>query len=180
MGIFTVIFSLVIFKPCRRSGDPSGEELPLYFLAGVLPFNFFSISIGTSMGAITRWNGSDQKVQFPAGRGLCVRWFVRHPHDQAMGMETCCADDGFDAAMATGVVLASGPARGVHHRRITALAAANTSFTTTSNYLWGILSQILFYGGAGRLDWPGGGGRAGGSRKSPTGRPAASSSPPTT
>ncbi len=65
MVIFTVIF-LVIFKAVPPIGDPSGlKSFPLYFLTGLLPFNFFAISVGVSMGAVQNGAGLIKKVQFP-------------------------------------------------------------------------------------------------------------------
>src|SRR3954470_1004816 len=65
MAIFSVIF-LYIFKATPPVGDPSGlKTFPLYFLCGMLPFNFFSISVGVSMGAVQGGAGLIKKVQFP-------------------------------------------------------------------------------------------------------------------
>ena len=47
-------------------GDPSGlKNFPLYFLCGLLPFNFFSICVGVSIGAVQGGAGLIKKVQFP-------------------------------------------------------------------------------------------------------------------
>src|ERR1700712_3372761 len=65
MLIFTVIF-IYVFKATPPIGDPSGlKNFPLYFLSGVLPFNFFSITVGTSIGAVQGGAGLIKKVQFP-------------------------------------------------------------------------------------------------------------------
>src|SRR3954464_12626535 len=65
MLIFTFIF-IYVFKATPPIGDPSGLKVfPLYFLSGVLPFNFFSISIGVAMGAVQGGAGLIKKVQFP-------------------------------------------------------------------------------------------------------------------
>ena len=40
--IFTVVF-IYVFKAVPQPGDPSGlKNFPLYFLSGILPFNFFT------------------------------------------------------------------------------------------------------------------------------------------
>ena len=50
----------------HRSAIPSGlESFPLYFLAGLLPFQFFSISVTTSMGVVDGNASLIKKVAFP-------------------------------------------------------------------------------------------------------------------
>src|SRR4029078_4113292 len=65
MLIFSIIF-LYVFRQEPPTGDPSGmKNFPLFFLCGVLPFNFFSISVGVSMGSVQGGSGLIKKVQFP-------------------------------------------------------------------------------------------------------------------
>ena len=65
MVIFSIIFLRCSSKP-PPIGDPSGlKNFPLYFLCGLLPFNFFSISVGVSMGTVQGGAGLIKKVQFP-------------------------------------------------------------------------------------------------------------------
>src|SRR6478735_559463 len=65
MLIFTVIF-IYVFKAVPVPGDPSGlKNFPLYFLSGVLPFNFFSISVGTAIGSVQGGSSLIKKVRFP-------------------------------------------------------------------------------------------------------------------
>jgi ABC-type polysaccharide/polyol phosphate export permease len=147
MGIFTVIF-LVIFKAVPQIGDPSGlKNFPLYFLAGMLPFNFFSISVGVSMGAVQGGASLIKKVQFPHEHlvfSVVVAQFVTLLIELVV-LTTAMLYAGNNvlpwlpvlflllvllAVFTTGVSLA--------------LAAANV-FYHDVNYLWGILSQILFY-----------------------------------
>jgi ABC-type polysaccharide/polyol phosphate export permease len=65
MVIFTVIF-LYVFQAVPPAGDPSGiQNFPLYFLSGAIPFNFFSISVGTAIGSVQGNSGMIKKVQFP-------------------------------------------------------------------------------------------------------------------
>src|SRR4026209_1555060 len=65
MVIFSIIF-LKVFIQTPPIGDPSGlQNFPLYFLCGLLPFNFFAISVGVSMGNVQGGAGLIKKVQFP-------------------------------------------------------------------------------------------------------------------
>ncbi len=65
MLIFSVVF-LYVFKATPPVGDPSGlKNFPLYFLSGLLPFNFFSISVITAMGSVQGGSSLITKVQFP-------------------------------------------------------------------------------------------------------------------
>ena len=52
MLIFTIIFTYV-FGQNPLAGDPSGlKNFPLYFLCGLLPWNFFAITTSTAMGNV--------------------------------------------------------------------------------------------------------------------------------
>ena len=65
MVIFTVVF-LYIFQRQPPVGDPSGLKIfPLYFLAGLLPFQFFSISVSASIGSVQEGASLIKKVAFP-------------------------------------------------------------------------------------------------------------------
>src|SRR4051812_43700463 len=65
MAIFTVVF-IYVFKASPLPGDPSGlTNFPLYFLSGILPFNFFTISASTSIGNVQGGASLIKKVRFP-------------------------------------------------------------------------------------------------------------------
>ena len=65
LAIFSVIF-LYAFEATPPVGDPSGiQNFPLYFLCGFVPFNFFSISVGSSIGAVAGGASLIKKVSFP-------------------------------------------------------------------------------------------------------------------
>jgi ABC-type polysaccharide/polyol phosphate export permease len=65
MVIFTIVFSQV-FRAPEPVGEPSGlEAFPLYLLCGLLPWNFFSVSVGASMGGLAANAGLVKKVWFP-------------------------------------------------------------------------------------------------------------------
>jgi ABC-type polysaccharide/polyol phosphate export permease len=147
MAIFTVIF-LYIFKAPKPVGDPSGmANFPLYFLCGLLPFNFFSISVGVSMGVVQGNSGLIKKVQFPHEHlvfSVIVAQFVTLMIEMFVltialliggnmvlpWLPVLLLILGLLALFSTGVALA--------------LSAANV-FYHDVNYLWGILSQVLFY-----------------------------------
>src|SRR4051812_10904253 len=147
MLIFTVVF-VYVFKAAPIIGDPSGmKNFPLYFLCGMLPFNFFSISVGVSMGAVQGGAGLIKKVQFPHEHlvfSVVVAQFITMLIE--LGLLTVAmliaGNMGLPwlpvlllnrlllAVFTTGVALA--------------LAAANV-FYHDVNYLWGIVAQVLFY-----------------------------------
>jgi ABC-type polysaccharide/polyol phosphate export permease len=147
MAIFSVIF-LVIFKAVPQVGDPSGlRNFPLYFLAGMLPFNFFSISVGTAIGAVQGGAGLIKKVQFPHEHlvfSVVVAQFVTLLIELLVLTVAMLLVGNMVlpwlpvlllllvllAVFTTGVALA--------------LSAANV-FYHDVNYLWSILAQILFY-----------------------------------
>ena len=65
MVIFTIVFS-VVFRAEPPVGDPSGlHSYPLYLLCGLLPWSFFALSVGTSMGSVIASAGLVKKVWFP-------------------------------------------------------------------------------------------------------------------
>jgi ABC-type polysaccharide/polyol phosphate export permease len=147
MLIFTVIFRYV-FKAKPIPGDPSElSNFPLYFLSGLLPFNFFAITVGVSMGAVQGGASLIKKVQFPHEHlvfSVVIAQFVTLmieltiltialliggnmvlPWLPVMVAVMCLL-----ALFTTGVALV--------------LSAANV-FYHDVNYLWTILSQLLFY-----------------------------------
>lgn len=147
MAIFTVIF-LYVFEAVPPVGDPSGlQNFPLYFLSGALPFNFFSISVGVAIGSVQGGAGLIKKVQFPHEHlvfSVVVAQFVTLLIELGvLAVALLIAGNmvlpwipvlllilGFLSLFTTGIALA--------------LSAANV-FYHDVNYLWGILSQILFY-----------------------------------
>jgi len=147
MLIFSVIF-LYVFKSPPPVGDPSGaRNFPLFFLSGLLPFNFFSIGIGVSIAAVQGGGGLIKKVQFPHEHlvfSVIVAQFVTLVIEFSI-LTVAMLLIGNNilpwlvplffvvlllAMMTSGLALF--------------LAGANV-FYHDVNYLWSILSQILFY-----------------------------------
>ena len=147
MVIFSVIF-LYVFKATPPTGDPSGlKNFPLYFLCGLLPFNFFAIAVGVSIGAVQGGSGLIKKVQFPHEHlvfsvviaqivTLFIELLVLIVALQIGGnftlpwLPVMVAIVALLALFTTGVALV--------------LSAANVFFHDV-NYLWSIASQVLFY-----------------------------------
>ncbi len=147
MVIFSIIF-LKVFTQTPAIGDPSGlQNFPLYFLCGLLPFNFFSISVGVSMGNVQGGAGLIKKVQFPHEHlvfsvviaqfvTVLIEFFVLSVALLIAGnmvlpwLPVLLVILLLLAMFTTGVALA--------------LAAANVFFHDV-NYLWGIVAQLLFY-----------------------------------
>ncbi len=147
MVIFTVVF-LYIFQRQAPIGDPSGLKVfPLYFLAGLLPFQFFSISVSASIGSVQEGASLIKKVAFPHEHlvlSIIIAQFV------TLLIELAVLSVAFlifghmvlpwlvptlllmilVTLFTTGVALM--------------LSAANVFFHDI-NYLWGIVAQLLFY-----------------------------------
>jgi ABC-type polysaccharide/polyol phosphate export permease len=147
MLIFSIIF-IYIFQAQPLAGDPSGlKNFPLYFLAGLLPYNFFAITVGVSIGSVQGGAGLIKKVQFPHEHlvfsvviaqfvtlmielGLLTVAMLVAGHNVLPWLPLMLALVLLFALFTAGVAMA--------------LAAANV-FYHDVNYLWTILSQILFY-----------------------------------
>jgi ABC-type polysaccharide/polyol phosphate export permease len=147
MVIFSIIF-LKVFHQKAPLGDPSGlKAFPLFFLCGLLPFNFFSISVSVAMGNVQGGAGLIKKVQFPHEHlvySVVIAQFV------TMLIEFCVLSVAlilsgnmvlpWFAPLLVILSLLSLFTTGV----ALTLAAANVFFHDV-NYLWGIVSQLLFY-----------------------------------
>ena len=147
MVIFSIIF-LKVFIQEPPIGNPSQlQNFPLYFLCGLLPFNFFSIAVGVSMGNVQGGAGLIKKVQFPHEHlvfSVVIAQFVTVLIEFTVLSIALLIGGNMVlpwlpvlfvilvllATFTTGVALA--------------LSAANVFFHDV-NYLWGILSQLLFY-----------------------------------
>jgi ABC-type polysaccharide/polyol phosphate export permease len=145
--IFSVIF-LYVFVASPPTGDPSGiRNFPAYFLCGLLPFNFFSISVGVSIASVQGGSGLIKKVQFPHEHlvfSVIVAQFVTLLIELVVLVTVLMLLGNMVlpwlpmlmfvlvlwAMFTSGVALF--------------LSAANV-FYHDVNYLWTILSQVLFY-----------------------------------
>lgn len=147
MVIFSVIFLYVFDRP-PPVGEQSGLEIfPLYFLAGLLPFQFFSISVTASIGSVQGGASLIKKVAFPHEQlvlsiviaqlvtflielvVLAVAFLI-FGHMVLPWLFPMLLLMVFVTLFTTGVALL--------------LSAANVFFHDV-NYLWGIVAQLLFY-----------------------------------
>jgi ABC-type polysaccharide/polyol phosphate export permease len=147
MLIFSVIF-LYVFKATPPVGDPSGLQIfPLYFLSGLLPFSFFSITVGVSIGAVQGGSSLIKKVAFPHEHlvfSVVIAQFATLMIElTVLSIALMIAGNmvlpwlaPLMLVLALLVMFTTGVAL--------ALSAANVFFHDV-NYLWGIASQVLFY-----------------------------------
>lgn len=147
MVIFTVIFTYV-FKAEPLPGDPSGlKSFPIYFLSGMLAFNFFSISVGTAIGSVQGGATLIKKVQFPNEHlvfSVIVAQFATLLIEMSlltvvMLLVGHMVLPWLPVLMLVLVLLA------IFSSGVALLLSAANVFYHDVNYLWGILAQILFY-----------------------------------
>ncbi|MGB0112937.1 MAG: ABC transporter permease [Ilumatobacteraceae bacterium] len=147
MIIFSFVF-LVVFKAAPPIGVPSGLEVfPLYFLSGMLPFQFFSISVTTAIGVVDGNASLIKKVAFPHEHlvfsvviaqviTLCIELVVLAIALMIAGANALPWLIVSIPLIVLLMIFTTGVAL--------ALSAANVFFHDI-NYLWGIVSQLLFY-----------------------------------
>lgn len=147
MMIFTVIF-LYVFKATPPVGDPSGlKNFPLYFLSGALPFNFFSISVGVAIGSVQGGAGLIKKVQFPHEHlvfSVIVAQFVTLLIELLV-LVTAMLIVGHNVLPWLAPLLVVLMLLALFSTGVALMLSAANVFYHDVNYLWGILSQILFY-----------------------------------
>ena len=146
-SLLNIIFTYV-FGQNPLAGDPSGlKNFPLYFLCGLLPWNFFATTTSTAMGNVQNGAGLIKKVTFPHEHlvfSVVVAQFVTllietiilfvaltlAGQTPLVWLPILLVLYGLWALFTTGVALA--------------LSAANVFFHDVQ-YLWSIVSQLLFY-----------------------------------
>ena len=147
MVIFSVVF-LYIFLRQPPVGDPSGLEIyPLYFLAGLLPFQFFSISVSAAIGSVQEGSSLIKKVAFPHEHlvlAIVLAQFVTLMIEMAVLAVAFLLFGHMVLPWLVPwlmlMVLVSMFTTGV----ALMLSAANVFFHDI-NYLWGIVVQVMFY-----------------------------------
>jgi ABC-type polysaccharide/polyol phosphate export permease len=147
MLIFSMIF-LYVFEQNPRIGDPSGlRNFPLFFLCGLLPFNFFSIGIGVSIAQVQGGSSLIKKVRFPHEHlvfSVIIAQFVTMLIE--VGVLTIAM------LLAGNMVLPWLPVLivilsllALFTTGIALVLASTNVFFHDVNYLWSILAQLLFY-----------------------------------
>lgn len=147
MLIFTVIFTYVfVAKPL--AGDPSGlKNFPLYFLSGLLPWNFFSITTSVAMSNVQGGAGLIKKVAFPHEHlvfSVVAAQFVTLLIETAI-LVIALFVAGQNALPWLPVVLPLYALWALFTAGIALALSAFNVFFHDVQYLWTILSQMLFY-----------------------------------
>jgi ABC-type polysaccharide/polyol phosphate export permease len=147
MVIFSFVF-LVVFNQVAPIGDPSGiQNFPLYFLSGLLPFQFFAISVTVAIGSVEGNSSLIKKVAFPHEH-LVYSVVVAQAVTLAIELIVLA----IALLIAGSVVFHWLPVMIVLMMLMAmftsgvalALSAMNV-FYRDINYLWGIIAQVLFY-----------------------------------
>ena len=163
MLIFTIIFTYVfVSKPV--AGDPSGlTTFPLYFLCGLLPWNFFSITTSVAMSNVQSGAGLIKKVSFPHEHlvfSVLIAQFVTLLIETAIlvialliASQNTIVARWQDAAPPTThnvliwlpVVLPIYALWAIFTAGVALALSAFNVFYHDVQYLWTIMSQVLFY-----------------------------------
>lgn len=147
MVIFTVIFTY-IFKQIPQAGDPSGlKNFPLYFLSGLLPWNYFSITTTFAMGNMQSSSALIKKVAFPHEH---LVFSVALSQMATLLIETCILVialliAGQNALLWLPVLLPLYALWAFFTSGIALVVAAANVFFHDVQYLWSIVTQVLFY-----------------------------------
>lgn len=147
MIIFTIVF-LYVFKQPKPVGVPSGvENFPLYFLSGLLPFQFFAISVTTSIVAVDGNAALIKKVSFPHEH-LVLSIVIAQGVTFLIELVVLTVAFLIAGSMVLPwipVMLVLMSLMGLFTIGVSlALSSANV-FYRDINYLWGIVAQLLFY-----------------------------------
>lgn len=147
MLIFTVIFTYVfVAKPLP--GDPSGlRNFPLYFLCGLLPWNFFSITTSVAMGNIQGGAGLIKKVSFPHEHlvfAVVVAQFVTLLIETLI-LVVAMLIAGQNVLIWLPILIPLYVLWAVFTTGVALALGAFNVFFHDVQYLWSIMSQVLFY-----------------------------------
>jgi ABC-type polysaccharide/polyol phosphate export permease len=147
MVIFTFVF-VVVFTATTPIGEPSGvESFPLYFLAGLLPFQFFSISVTVSIDAVDGNAALIKKVAFPYEH-LVLSVVNAQAVTFLIELAVLCVAFLIAGSMVLPwipVMLLLMVLMGFFTTGVALTLASANVFYRDINYLWGIAVQILFY-----------------------------------
>jgi ABC-type polysaccharide/polyol phosphate export permease len=147
MAVYSVVF-IYIFGAPRPVGDPSGlTNYPLYLMAGLLPWNFFAITVGISMDSIIANAGLVKKVYFPreiliVSTGLSMIVSLGIEMSLLMVVFLIAGNMVLPWLVPLVAVLAL---LAVFTLGLGLALAALNVFYRDIRYLWGIVNQIWFY-----------------------------------
>lgn len=148
MVIFSIIF-LKVFHAVALAGDPSGlTNFPLYFLSGLVPWNFFAISIGTAIGNVQGGSGLIKKVAFPHEHlvlSVIAAQFVTLLIETSILTIALLIFSGPKVLMWLPVLLVAYVLWALLVTGVSLILSAANVFFHDVNYLWGIVTQLLFY-----------------------------------
>lgn len=164
MLIFTIVFTYV-FKSLPDSGDPSGiKNFPIYFLGGLLPWNFFAITTAVAMGNVQSGAGLIKKVSFPHEHlvfAVVIAQFVTLLIETAIlyialvvagqnvlvghWQNVSSPSSENSILLLLPIVLLLYVVWGVFTAGVALALSAFNVFFHDVQYLWTILSQMLFY-----------------------------------
>jgi ABC-type polysaccharide/polyol phosphate export permease len=147
MVIFSILFLYIFQKPAPVGTNSGLKSFPLYFLAGLLPFQFFSISVTAAIGSVQEGATLIKKVAFPHEHlvlSIVIAQLVTLLIELAV-LSVAFLFFGYVMfqwliPMMALLVLVTMFTTGVS----LLLSAANVFFHDI-NYLWGIVAQLLFY-----------------------------------
>jgi ABC-type polysaccharide/polyol phosphate export permease len=147
MAIFSFIF-LRVFEQTAPVGDPSElQNFPLYFLSGFLPFNFFSISVAVSIGALQNGAGLIKKVAFPHEQlvfSIVVAQLVTLLIELVVLSVALIVAGNMVLPWLPGMLVVLG-LLAVFTTGVALFFAAANVFFRDIGYLWTIAAQLLFY-----------------------------------
>jgi ABC-type polysaccharide/polyol phosphate export permease len=147
MAIFTIIFKYVFVQE-TPPGDPSGlTNFPLYFLTGFIPFNFFAISVGVSIGTVGGGASLIKKVAFPHEHlvfAVIIAQFVTVLIEFSV-LTVALLIAGNMVLPWLPVLLVIMILMAIFTTGVALLLASANVFFNDVSYLWNIGSQLLFY-----------------------------------
>jgi ABC-type polysaccharide/polyol phosphate export permease len=147
MVIFSFVF-LYVFVQEPPVGDPSGiQNFPLYFLVGLLPFQFFSISVTTAIGTVDGNASLIKKVSFPHEH-LVFSVVIAQAVTLVVELLVLCIAltiAGTAAFLWLPVMLALMVIMSAFTSGIALALAGMNVFFRDIGYLWTIVAQLLFY-----------------------------------
>lgn len=147
MIIFTVIFTY-IFKQQPQPGAPSGlTNFPLYFLSGLLPWSYFAITTTYAMGNMQSSSSLIKKVAFPHEHlvfSVAISQMVTLLIETSI-LVVALMIAGQNALVWVPVLLPLYALWALFTSGVAlAISAANVFFHDVQ-YLWSIVTQVLFY-----------------------------------